>query len=356
MALLVTGLTVMMMMVVLMGEVDAALMAMRETPPTSPATHTLTVMDPPHYSLYQRVDVMSLDQLVMFAGMVQPYSCWCANSDNSCPVHIPAIPLHRVLKVTCGYLNIHCCLERVKAKSKEDWPFAAANITTSQELEIFFDSLIDILKPQEILLNNTLGDSEVLNQGASHNPIYPSSQQIKNNIFSEEYDIQGKPDNDSVKKRQVDVFELVLLLTLKGVAEYMMTLTAQPRMITPSFGDNSPPSFHDNEVQVQLDEYNFPSSTTNNVISSTQKNPLTNTDIYSVSNDLSVKGDFVVPYSNLGWFSRVVEVAMDGSVYVGLLLTVMFFAAKILTGALSIFGETCLICTIIGYVNETGIS
>ncbi|XP_042224528.1 uncharacterized protein LOC121868247 isoform X2 [Homarus americanus] len=305
MALLVTGLTVMMMMVVLMGEVDAALMAMRETPPTSPATHTLTVMDPPHYSLYQRVDVMSLDQLVMFAGMVQPYSCWCANSDNSCPVHIPAIPLHRVLKVTCGYLNIHCCLERVKAKSKEDWPFAAANITTSQELEIFFDSLIDILKPQEILLNNTLGDSEVLNQ---------------------------------------------------GVAEYMMTLTAQPRMITPSFGDNSPPSFHDNEVQVQLDEYNFPSSTTNNVISSTQKNPLTNTDIYSVSNDLSVKGDFVVPYSNLGWFSRVVEVAMDGSVYVGLLLTVMFFAAKILTGALSIFGETCLICTIIGYVNETGIS
>lgn len=61
------------------------------------------------------------------------------------------------------------------------------------------------------------------------------------------------------------------------------------------------------------------------------------------------KGDFAIPYDNLGWFSKTVEVAIDGSLYVGLAIGIMFIAGSLLSGAIGLFGETCLICSFIGY-------
>ncbi|XP_045101652.1 uncharacterized protein LOC123498537 isoform X2 [Portunus trituberculatus] len=64
------------------------------------------------------------------------------------------------------------------------------------------------------------------------------------------------------------------------------------------------------------------------------------------------KGDIVpVPYDDLGWFSKTVELAMDGSLYVGLAIGVMFIAGTLLSGAIGLFGDTCLICSFIGYAN-----
>lgn len=63
------------------------------------------------------------------------------------------------------------------------------------------------------------------------------------------------------------------------------------------------------------------------------------------------KDDFAIPYDNLGWFSKTVEVAIDGSLYVGLAIGIMFIAASLLSGAFGVFGETCLICSFIGYAN-----
>lgn len=71
-----------------------------------------------------------------------------------------------------------------------------------------------------------------------------------------------------------------------------------------------------------------------------------------ISGSLSHKGDVApVPYDNLGWFSKTVELAMDGSLYVGLALGVMFIAGTLLSGAIGLFGDTCLICSFIGYAN-----
>ena len=58
-----------------------------------------------------------------------------------------------------------------------------------------------------------------------------------------------------------------------------------------------------------------------------------------------------VPYDNLGWFSKTVELAVDGSLYVGLAVGVMFIAGALLSGAIGLFGDTCLICSFIGYAN-----
>ncbi|XP_063870994.1 uncharacterized protein LOC135106085 [Scylla paramamosain] len=64
------------------------------------------------------------------------------------------------------------------------------------------------------------------------------------------------------------------------------------------------------------------------------------------------KGDIApIPYDNLGWFSKTVELAMDGSLYVGLALGIMFIAGTLLSGAIGLFGDTCLICSFIGYAN-----
>lgn len=63
------------------------------------------------------------------------------------------------------------------------------------------------------------------------------------------------------------------------------------------------------------------------------------------------KGDFAIPYDSLGWFSKAVEVAMDGSLYIGFALGIMFIAGSLLSGAIGVFGETCLICSFIGYAN-----
>lgn len=65
------------------------------------------------------------------------------------------------------------------------------------------------------------------------------------------------------------------------------------------------------------------------------------------------KGDIAIPYDSLGWFSKAVEVALDGSLYIGLALGVMFFSASVLSGAIGVFGDTCLICAFIGYANIT---
>lgn len=69
--------------------------------------------------------------------------------------------------------------------------------------------------------------------------------------------------------------------------------------------------------------------------------------VSSVSN----KGDLAIPYDTLGWFSKAVEAAMDGSLYIGLAIGIMFISASVLTGAIEVFGETCLICAFIGYAN-----
>lgn len=63
------------------------------------------------------------------------------------------------------------------------------------------------------------------------------------------------------------------------------------------------------------------------------------------------KGDIAIPYESLGWFSKAVEAAMDGSLYIGLALGVMFFSASVLSGAIGVFEDTCLICAFIGYAN-----
>lgn len=71
-------------------------------------------------------------------------------------------------------------------------------------------------------------------------------------------------------------------------------------------------------------------------------------------NNVFNKGDLAIPYDSLGWFSRAVEAAMDGSLYIGLAIGVMFISASVLTGAIGVFGDTCLICALIGYANTVG--
>ncbi|XP_050723544.1 uncharacterized protein LOC127002092 [Eriocheir sinensis] len=70
--------------------------------------------------------------------------------------------------------------------------------------------------------------------------------------------------------------------------------------------------------------------------------------------DVFNKGALAIPYDTLGWFSKLVEVALDGSLYIGLALGIMFLSASVLSGAIGVFGDTCLICAFIGYANTVG--
>ena len=78
--------------------------------------------------------------------------------------------------------------------------------------------------------------------------------------------------------------------------------------------------------------------------------------INSIHNDafsasILQKGDLAIPYESLGWFSKTVEVAMDGSLFIGIAIGIMLIAGSLLSGAVELFGDTCLICSFIGYAN-----
>lgn len=77
---------------------------------------------------------------------------------------------------------------------------------------------------------------------------------------------------------------------------------------------------------------------------------VTNNNKYTVE-DVFNKGDLAIPYDSLGWFSKVVEVALDGSLYIGIAFGIMFLSASVLSGAIGIIDDTCLICAFIGYAN-----
>lgn len=65
------------------------------------------------------------------------------------------------------------------------------------------------------------------------------------------------------------------------------------------------------------------------------------------------RGEFpVLAYSELGWFSQLVEAAMDGSLYVGLMVFTLFAAGALISSALPFVTDSCLICALIGYANE----
>lgn len=84
-----------------------------------------------------------------------------------------------------------------------------------------------------------------------------------------------------------------------------------------------------------------------NEIKDTSNNKYTVDDVFN-------RVDLAIPYDSLGWFSKFVEGVLDGSLYIGLALGIMFFSGSVLSGAIGLFGDTCLICAFIGYANTVG--
>lgn len=84
-----------------------------------------------------------------------------------------------------------------------------------------------------------------------------------------------------------------------------------------------------------------------NEIKDTSNNKHTVDDVFN-------RVDLAIPYDSLGWFSKFVEGVLDGSLYIGLALGIMFFSGSVLSGAIGLFGDTCLICAFIGYANTVG--
>lgn len=70
----------------------------------------------------------------------------------------------KVLNVTCGKVNVHCCLEREQLGQQHSPLEAYHNITTAQELASFFDYIIDTLQPykNKPWTENSTREGEVL--------------------------------------------------------------------------------------------------------------------------------------------------------------------------------------------------
>lgn len=138
-----------------------------------------------------------------------------------------------------------------------------------------------------------------------------------------------------------------LILALKDVASYLSSYIAQTGKMNPS-----PPIKKIRSIDTQSGEFSHSGEVEE--AHSTEIEQLVH-----VFNDASIlfeKADFALPYGNLGWFSKAVEAAMDGSLYVGIALIVMYITAMLLSGALSFVGDTCFICALLGYVAETEMS
>ncbi|XP_071551489.1 uncharacterized protein [Panulirus ornatus] len=284
--------------------------------------------------------------------MVKPYSCWCDNPGATCPAHIPNALLYQVMNVTCGDIKIHCCLVReLDQDSHQSQLMASYNNSTVEELGIFLDYIIDTLKPykNKTLMESITRESEVLPEGSSHGPYCPKCQQFKKILSSNNQDVTKKTMYKRGIRRPTHILEDDLV-ALKGVAQYLLNLTARPWNIDITRANPPVVSLRRRGIQFSnLSEYYHHKGLKEGMSADIRTKDLMG--LYNASDDIIKRGEFILPYGSLGWFSKAVEMAVDGSLYVGLALVVMFFAASLLTGGMTLIGDTCFICSIIGYVN-----
>ncbi|XP_069942713.1 uncharacterized protein [Cherax quadricarinatus] len=290
-------------------------------------------------NIFKRVDVIALEQLLSFAGMIRPYSCWCTNANTTCPVHIPVVPLHKVLNVSCDDLSVYCCKER-------DLPIRTNHmVTTAEDLSRFLDTTIDSLRPQKskILVESR---NESLPEKGFHSLYNHSSPQVKIEARYRYINETVKTDHTSTQIRNI---EDKIILALKDIVDHLLAASAQLHTVKLSRQKRTLVSSSENTAE----EINS-LETGDNTSSSIQKIQLTSE--HNISNAVFAMNDLAVPYDSLGWFSKVVEKGIDISMHVVIMVVVMLVASQVVAGVFHIIQETCLICNYIGYANVAGIA
>ncbi|XP_047501965.1 uncharacterized protein LOC125047669 [Penaeus chinensis] len=300
----------------------------------------------------QRVGVTSLSRLLALASDVEPHSCWCGEPFVSCPVFVPQAPLHQLLNLTCDPDKVHCCLERITNLDEDGiLPFnATGDITTVEEFRDFLKSVVDLLMPRNSGVVNDLPPAEgssqqeylrslsVLDSAGTHLEASPGNLEEEPGVESGRQNFgfgRRQEPNDEINSIYSDTNTETISLTDQQVYEH-----GYPEGSSSNEKNGNDPLFHaikgltkfllNSEKQTILDH-------------ESEEHGITaehNTTLISDKVD-------VLKYSRLGWFSRAVEYAIDGSLYIGVALAVMYFTSMILSGLISTVGSICFMCAIL---------
>lgn len=255
--------------------------------------------------------------------------------------------------MTCDPDKVHCCLERITNLDDDSiLPFnATGDITTVEEFRDFLKSVVDLLMPRNTGVANSLplveGRSQQdylrsvsgLDSDGTHLEVSPGN-------FEEELGVESGRQNYGLWRRQEPTDE-----------------------VNSIYSDTKTETISSTEQQVY--EHGYPEGSSSNekngddplfhaikglakfLLNSEKQTILDHTSedhgITAEHNTTSISDKIdVLKYSKLGWFSRAVEYAIDGSLYIGVALAVMYFTSMILSGLISTVGSTCFICAILG--------
>lgn len=230
---------------------------------------------------------------------------------------------------------VHCCLERITAEEQDFLPFnATGDITTAEEFRDFLDNIVDMLKPHkkaEKMTNQDLVEGVPREEYLRSLSSKDSQEPLPEVLGRSTVEIGRKNfmpwQREEPLSDQNSLFKDGDLNQLAGISSLLFK--------------NKPGHKDDGEVD--------PLFTALKGFTEYLIAPNSETDPVSTGDSNSVDKLDNLQYSGLGWFSRAVEYALDGSIYVGVALAVMYFASMILSGLISTVGSTCLVCALIGY-------
>lgn len=255
--------------------------------------------------------------------------------------------------MTCDPDKAHCCLERVTHLDEDSiLPFnATGDITTVEEFRDFLKSVVDLLMPRNSGVVNSLplasGSPQQeyvrslssMDSDETHLEASPGSLEEDPGVESGRQNFgfwRRQEPNDEVNSIYSDSDTETNSLTDQQVYthEYLEGSSSNEK-------NEEDPLFHaikglatfllNSEKQTILDH------------ASEDHGFAAENNTSSISDKIDV-----LKYSKLGWFSRAVEYAIDGSLYIGIALAVMYFTSMILSGLISTVGSTCFICAVLG--------
>lgn len=249
------------------------------------------------------------------------------------------------MNLTCDLDKVHCCLERVTSLDEDNiLPFnATGDITSVEEFRDFLRNVVGLLMPRNSGASNSLSFAE----GTPEQEYFRSFS----GMDSEEARVETSSD-ETEEEPAVE----------SGRQNFGFWRRQEPAdEINSIYADTETNSLTDQPEQGYLEE----SSSTDNhdvdplfhavkglaeflMTSEKQTTPAhISEDEHQTSSSMSDKVD-VLKYEKLGWFSRAVEYAIDGSLYIGVALAVMYFTSMILSGLISTVGATCFMCAVLG--------
>nr|XP_045620795.1 uncharacterized protein LOC123771980 [Procambarus clarkii] len=332
--------------------------SVRQTQPIPPPAR------PTLHDTFQKMDKMSLNQLVIFSDIIKPYSCCCIKPGDVCQIEIPKVPFYKILNVTCGHLDIYCCMKCKEDPDQENSPINRyQNMTTAEELKSFLDTMTDILRHQEnkILVGNTTANGKDLQEEGSHCLCDHSSQHAKKDVtVNEEKEEEISIITGHVITKRTHNFEDGIILAIKGVVHRLLAVSARQQMIT-TLDDkrtNTFPSKNESKIsdssKNEIQEFDTKTEIGNGLYSHIQTSQLNG--VNDTTHAIFNIDDLAVPYDDLGWFSKVVENGMNLSFSAAIIIVVMFMASQVLVGAFYIINEICFVCKLLGYANVASIS